>query len=69
MARMLLKQAAYIAGEWVQADGGGTIAVTDPATGETIAAVPDMGSAETVRAVTRRAAPACMSAFPCHGRC
>src|SRR3546814_342631 len=38
-------------GKWVKADGGGTIAVTDPATGARIGAVPDMGEAETRRAI------------------
>jgi succinate-semialdehyde dehydrogenase/glutarate-semialdehyde dehydrogenase len=51
MARQLLKQFAYIDGQWVGADGGGMAAVTDPATGEIIAHVPDMGTAETARAI------------------
>ena len=51
MARQLLKQHAYIDGQWVGADGGGMVAVTDPATGEIIAHVPDMGTAETARAI------------------
>lgn len=52
MARQLLKQQAFIDGHWVGADGGGMVAVTDPATGDVIAHVPDMGAAETARAIT-----------------
>ncbi|MDC7712520.1 NADP-dependent succinate-semialdehyde dehydrogenase [Vogesella sp. LYT5W] len=47
----LLRQQCYINGQWVDADSGQTIAVTNPATGETIAHVPKMGSAEAQRAV------------------
>jgi succinate-semialdehyde dehydrogenase/glutarate-semialdehyde dehydrogenase len=52
----LFVQAALIDGEWVQADGGGTIAVTDPSTGATIGHVPDLGRAETKRAIDAAAA-------------
>jgi succinate-semialdehyde dehydrogenase/glutarate-semialdehyde dehydrogenase len=51
MARELLKQDAYIDGQWVGADGGKRVAVTDPATGEVIAHVPEMGADETRRAI------------------
>ncbi len=47
----LLKQACYINGAWVGADDGATIAVTNPATGATIATVPYCGATETERAV------------------
>jgi succinate-semialdehyde dehydrogenase/glutarate-semialdehyde dehydrogenase len=47
----LFKQQAYIAGEWVNADSGETVAVTNPATGEQIGTVPMCGTAETVRAI------------------
>jgi succinate-semialdehyde dehydrogenase/glutarate-semialdehyde dehydrogenase len=47
----LLRQACYIDGAWVAADSGETIAVTNPATGETIARVPRCGAAETERAI------------------
>ena len=47
----LLKQQAYIAGEWVDADSGKSVAVTNPANGETLAAVPLCGKAETERAI------------------
>ena len=47
----LFKQQAYIAGQWVDADSGETIAVTNPATGEQLGTVPMCGTAETVRAI------------------
>ena len=47
----LLRQANLIDGQWVQADSGETIAVTNPATGEVIGHVPAMGQAETRRAI------------------
>jgi succinate-semialdehyde dehydrogenase / glutarate-semialdehyde dehydrogenase len=47
----LLKTHAYIAGEWQGADDGATFEVRNPATGETIATVPRMGTAETRRAI------------------
>ncbi|MCW6508992.1 NAD-dependent succinate-semialdehyde dehydrogenase [Lichenifustis flavocetrariae] len=54
-----LKQAAFVDGKWIAADAGGTIAVTDPATGETLGTVPNCGAAETARAVA-----AAHAAFP-----
>lgn len=47
----LLRQQAFIAGAWCDADDGQTIAVTNPANGETVASVPHMGAAETKRAI------------------
>src|SRR5690606_29386609 len=47
----LLRRQAYDDGRWIDADGGGTIEVTNPATGEVLATVPDMGAVETRRAV------------------
>ncbi|MDN4037259.1 NADP-dependent succinate-semialdehyde dehydrogenase [Massilia sp. YIM B02443] len=47
----LLRQQAYIDGAWIDADNGETVAVLNPATGETIARVPHMGAAETRRAI------------------
>ncbi|WP_404385240.1 NADP-dependent succinate-semialdehyde dehydrogenase [Caenispirillum salinarum] len=56
----LLCKKAYIDGAWVDADGGKTFEVTNPATGEVLANVPDMGADETRRAVeaAERAMPA-----------
>ncbi|MBW7911898.1 MAG: NAD-dependent succinate-semialdehyde dehydrogenase [Alphaproteobacteria bacterium] len=42
---------AYIDGQWVPADSGKTIEVTNPATGEILGAVPNMGADETRRAI------------------
>jgi succinate-semialdehyde dehydrogenase/glutarate-semialdehyde dehydrogenase len=47
----LFRQQAYIDGEWVDAVGGATLAVEDPATGETLGTVPKMGAEETRRAI------------------
>lgn len=46
----LLRQAAYVAGEWIEANGAG-IAVTNPATGAVIGHVPKLGTAETKKAI------------------
>ena len=56
----LLREACYIDGEWVKADSGETIEVTNPATGEVLGTVPNCGAAETKRAVeaANRAWPA-----------
>src|ERR1700709_2209562 len=47
----LFRQQCLIAGEWVDADAGGTVAVTNPATGEQLGTVPMCGTAETARAI------------------
>ncbi len=47
----LLRQQAYIAGTWCDADDGRRLDVRNPATGEVIATVPLMGQAETRRAI------------------
>lgn len=47
----LFRQQAFINGEWLDADSGQTIKVTNPATGEVIGTVPKMGAAETRRAI------------------
>jgi len=46
----LLRQQAFV-GAWCDADDGQTIAVINPANGETVASVPHMGAAETRRAI------------------
>ena len=55
----LLRQQCYVDGAWIDADGGGTIEVTNPATGAVIGTVPTLGAAET-----RRAIEAAARAFP-----
>ena len=47
----LIRQQAFINGEWRDADHGGRHAVHNPATGELIAEVPDMGADETRAAI------------------
>src|SRR5690242_5180805 len=56
----LFRQQCYIDGAWVDADGGGTIAVENPANGERLGTVPKMGADETRRAIEAadRALPA-----------
>jgi len=55
----LLKTRAYINGEWVDADSGATVPVTNPVNGEVIAEVAKCSTAET-----RRAIEAAEAAFP-----
>ncbi len=55
----LLKTRAYINGEWVDADSGTTVPVTNPVNGEVIAEVAKCSTAET-----RRAIEAAEAAFP-----
>lgn len=55
----LLRQQCYVNGQWLDADNGETLPVTNPATGEVIARVPRMGAAET-----RRALEAANAAWP-----
>ncbi|RWR49903.1 NAD-dependent succinate-semialdehyde dehydrogenase [Sinirhodobacter ferrireducens] len=47
----LLATKAYVAGEWVDADDGTTFEVLNPARGDVICTVPDLGRAETARAI------------------
>lgn len=56
----LLRQLAFIDGHWLSADSSATHAIDNPATGEIIAQVPDMGALETQRAIeaAERALPA-----------
>lgn len=47
----LFKQQCYIDGQWLNADSGQTLTVTNPATGEVLGTVPKMGQAETLKAI------------------
>ncbi|RDU98691.1 NAD-dependent succinate-semialdehyde dehydrogenase [Trinickia dinghuensis] len=47
----LLQTKAFIAGNWQDADSGATFEVRNPATGGALAQVPQMGAAETRRAI------------------
>lgn len=51
----LMRQACYIDGAWVGADGGATISVHNPATGAQLGTVPACGKAETARAIAAAA--------------
>src|SRR5712671_6702393 len=55
----LLRTRAFIGGKWVDAMSGATREIVNPATREPIGAVPEMGAAET-----RRAIEAASQAFP-----
>ena len=46
----LLREAAYVAGDWIEA-GEKTLSVTNPATGDVIGVVPSLGEAETESAI------------------
>ncbi|NCA70245.1 MAG: NAD-dependent succinate-semialdehyde dehydrogenase [Sphingobacteriia bacterium] len=47
----LLPHLAYVGGDWVAADSRRTLSVSDPATGEVIAEVPNLGATDTRRAI------------------
>jgi succinate-semialdehyde dehydrogenase/glutarate-semialdehyde dehydrogenase len=47
----LFREACYLDGEWVHPGPGGTIDVDNPATGQIIGRVPNLGDAETKRAI------------------
>jgi succinate-semialdehyde dehydrogenase/glutarate-semialdehyde dehydrogenase len=47
----LVKSRAYVGGNWIDADDGRRFDVLDPATGALLGTVPDLGAAETRRAI------------------
>ena len=47
----LLKQKCYLNGQWLDADNGAVIDVTNPATAEKLGTIPRMGTEETGRAI------------------
>ena len=47
----LFREACYVDGKWVQAAGGGTVGVDNPATSEIIGKVPKLSGAETRHAI------------------
>ena len=57
----LIREANLIDGQWMAADDGGTIDVTNPADGTVIARVPNSGAGETQRAIN-----AAHAAFPAY---
>lgn len=48
----LLETRAYVAGEWMDGDASATFRVVNPARGDVIARVADLGRAETARAIS-----------------
>jgi len=57
---LLLREQCFIDGRWMAADAGGTLAVRNPATAETLGVIPNMGAGEARRAIeaAARALPA-----------
>lgn len=55
----LRKNAAFVAGEWIAADNGAKIAVSNPADDAVLGHIPDLGAAEVTRAIAAAA-----EAFP-----
>lgn len=55
----LLRSRCLIDGQWLNSDGGASCPVVNPATGAVLGVVPDMGAAETARAID-----AAYAAFP-----
>jgi succinate-semialdehyde dehydrogenase/glutarate-semialdehyde dehydrogenase len=47
----LFREQNYLAGEWIDGDGGRTVEVTNPATGAVLGTVPSVGAEETRRAI------------------
>ena len=62
MSRMMLndpklkREQCFIDGGWVSADGGGVLNVSNPATGQKLGSIPNMGAGETRRAIAAAAA-------------
>jgi succinate-semialdehyde dehydrogenase/glutarate-semialdehyde dehydrogenase len=52
----LLRQEAYVNGQWITADDGKTVAIANPANGRIVGHVPVMGAVETRRAIDAAAA-------------
>jgi len=57
--RAMLRQQGYVDGKWIDADSRKTVPVVNPANGARIGSIPDLGTAET-----RRAIEAAAKAFP-----
>src|SRR6202167_2373907 len=53
---LLLRELCFIDGGWAPADGGGTLAVHNPATAEKLGVIPNMGAPECRRAIAAAAA-------------
>lgn len=65
----LLRQQAFIGGVWSDAADGAVFDVVNPATGDVLARVPDMGASDTERAIAEaKAAMPAWAALPAKGR-
>ncbi|CAN5144946.1 hypothetical protein BH18ACT12_BH18ACT12_13420 [soil metagenome] len=66
MSVAVTKYQNFIGGEWVDAAGGETMEVLNPATGETIAEVPAAGAEDVDRAVqaAKKALPEWLETTP-----
>jgi succinate-semialdehyde dehydrogenase / glutarate-semialdehyde dehydrogenase len=49
--KTLLRELCFMDGGWIGADDGGTLGVTNPANGQALGSIPNMGAAETRRAI------------------
>lgn len=47
----LLRKQSYVDGQWIDADSGNTFDIKNPATGEVVASIADLGADETRRAI------------------
>ena len=47
----LFRQQCYINGQWLNADNGAVLSVSNPATGQPLGSVPNMGATEAERAI------------------
>ena len=47
----LWKERGFVGGQWIASDSGLTTEIRNPASGEVLGTVPDMGAAETRRAI------------------
>ena len=47
----LFRQQSYVAGSWIDADHGAVSTIANPATGASLGQVPELGAAETRRAI------------------
>lgn len=52
----LLREQAFVAGQWCDAESGSALDVLDPATGRVVGRVPDLGASETRRAIAAASA-------------
>ena len=65
----MFRERCYVAGQWIDADSGRTFPVNNPADGSVLGTVPELGAAETRRAIDAAAAalPAWRASAPANG--